>query len=190
MQGRTFSAAYDGELIHDNFQFHDWMLNMEPAPIRLQKHIVVHGDNLGDENPCPIEYRNIFLKNLGPSDATPSTPSPSDGRGAGRQTSQPMDSLNAALLARIDDADLPEGYEPAKHQQYVDRRMAELTEEQRDLIGRLWKEKEKTNPHMSNRGSSFVKILHYVAEGNTPRAKTASQEPGPDVPAKSGVRGS
>ena len=69
MQGRTFSAEYDGELIHDNFQFHDWMLNMEPAPIRLQKHIVVHGDNLGDENPCPIEYRNIFVKELGPSDA-------------------------------------------------------------------------------------------------------------------------
>jgi hypothetical protein len=40
------------------------MMNMEPAPIRLQKHIVVHGDNLGKENPCPIEYRNIFIKEL------------------------------------------------------------------------------------------------------------------------------
>ena len=61
MRGRTFSAEYDGEVIHDNFVYHDWMLNMEPAPIRLQKHIVVHGDNLGKENPCPIEYRNIFI---------------------------------------------------------------------------------------------------------------------------------
>ncbi|TWT81462.1 hypothetical protein CA13_29150 [Planctomycetes bacterium CA13] len=46
VKGRTFSAEFDGEVLHDNFQYHDWMLNMEPAPIRLQKHIVVHGDNL------------------------------------------------------------------------------------------------------------------------------------------------
>ncbi len=64
MKGRTFSAEYDGEVIHNKFEYHDWMMNMEPAPIRLQKHIVVHGDNLGKENPCPIEYRNIFIKEL------------------------------------------------------------------------------------------------------------------------------
>ncbi|MHC4539757.1 MAG: 3-keto-disaccharide hydrolase [Planctomycetota bacterium] len=64
MKGRTFSAEYDGEVILDKFEFHDWMMNMEPAPIRLQKHIVVHGDNLGKENPCPIEYRNIFIKEI------------------------------------------------------------------------------------------------------------------------------
>ena len=64
MQGRTISAEYDGEVILENFQYHDWMINMEPAPIRLQKHIVVHGDNLGPENPCPIEYRNIFIKEI------------------------------------------------------------------------------------------------------------------------------
>jgi hypothetical protein len=65
MKGRTFSAEYDGEVLYDQFEYHDWMMNMEPAPIRLQKHIVVHGDNLGAENPCPIEYRNIFIKELG-----------------------------------------------------------------------------------------------------------------------------
>jgi hypothetical protein len=64
MKGRTFSAEYDGEVLLDNFEYHDWMMNMEAAPIRLQKHIVVHGDNLGEENPCPIEYRNIFIKEL------------------------------------------------------------------------------------------------------------------------------
>jgi hypothetical protein len=64
MKGRTFSAKYDGEVLYDNFKYHDWMINMEPAPIRLQKHIVVNGDNLGKENPCPIEYRNIFIKDL------------------------------------------------------------------------------------------------------------------------------
>jgi len=55
MKGRTFSAEYDGEVIHDNFEYHDWMMNTEPAPIRLQKHIVVHGENLGKENPCPYQ---------------------------------------------------------------------------------------------------------------------------------------
>jgi hypothetical protein len=64
MKGRTFSAEYDGEVLHDKFEYHDWMINMEPTPIRLQKHIVVHGDNLGKENPCPIEYRNIFIKEI------------------------------------------------------------------------------------------------------------------------------
>jgi len=84
VQGRTFSAEYDGEVLHDNFQFHDWMMNMEPAPIRLQKHIVVHGDNLGAENPCPIEYRNIFIKEIkaGPVDmpAKPRTKAADDYR--------------------------------------------------------------------------------------------------------------
>ncbi len=43
-------------------------INIEPAIIRFQKHIVVHGDNLGKENPCPIEYRNIFIKEIQDSD--------------------------------------------------------------------------------------------------------------------------
>jgi len=65
VKGRTITTEYDGEVLLDNFKYHNWMLNMEPAPIRLQKHIVMHGDNLGKENPCPIEYRNIFIKELG-----------------------------------------------------------------------------------------------------------------------------
>ena len=67
MKGRTFSAECDGEVLYDNFQFHDWMMSMETASILLQKHMVVHGDNLGAENPCPIEYRNIFIKEIEPS---------------------------------------------------------------------------------------------------------------------------
>jgi hypothetical protein len=72
MKGRTFSAEYDGEVLVDRFEYHDWMMNMEPAPIRLQKHIVVHGDNLGSENACPIEYRNIFIKEIQTPDSSPS----------------------------------------------------------------------------------------------------------------------
>lgn len=68
MRGRTITTEYDGEVLLDKFKYHDWMINMAPAPIRLQKHIVVHGQNLGKENPCPIEYRNIFLKEIAPSE--------------------------------------------------------------------------------------------------------------------------
>ena len=68
MRGRTITTEFDGEVLLDKFKYHDWMLNMEPAPIRLQKHIVVHGQNLGKENPCPIEYRNIFIKEIKPSE--------------------------------------------------------------------------------------------------------------------------
>jgi hypothetical protein len=46
------------------FEYHDWMMNMEPAAIRLQEHIVLNGDNLGEMNPCPIEYRSIFIKEI------------------------------------------------------------------------------------------------------------------------------
>ncbi len=66
LQGRTLTAEYDGEVILDRFRFHDWMMNMEPAPIVLQKHMVVRGSSLGQENPCPIEYRNVFIKALEP----------------------------------------------------------------------------------------------------------------------------
>lgn len=76
IRGRTFSAEYDGEVILDRFRFHDWMMNMEPAPILLQKHMVVRGGSLGKENPCPIEYRNVFIKELEPdaSDLRATTP--------------------------------------------------------------------------------------------------------------------
>jgi len=64
VQGRTFSAEYDGEVLYDNLEYNDWMMNMEPAPIRLHKHVVVDGDNLSEMNPCPIKYCNIFIKEI------------------------------------------------------------------------------------------------------------------------------
>jgi hypothetical protein len=76
VKGRTISAEYDGQVLLDQFTYHDWMLSMEPAPIRLQKHKVVHGQNLGETNPCPIEYRNIFIKEIEPTES-PLEPKPS-----------------------------------------------------------------------------------------------------------------
>jgi len=37
---------------------------MEPAIIRFQKHVVVNGDNPGEKNPCPIEFCNVFIKEI------------------------------------------------------------------------------------------------------------------------------
>jgi len=32
MQGRTITTEFDGEVLLRNFKYHDWMLNLEPAP--------------------------------------------------------------------------------------------------------------------------------------------------------------
>ena len=155
MQGRTLSAEYDGEVLLDDFKYHDWMINMEPAPIRLQKQIVVNGDNLGKENPCPIEYRNIFIKELAPG-APPTTAAEPEGDPTPRWP-------NAALLARIAQQALPGAYDPRKHQDYVDRRLKTMTNDQKIRLSQLWKEKQKIDPGMKNRGASFVRILEHVS---------------------------
>jgi len=62
--GKNVTAEYDGEVIIDKFEYPEGILSMEPAIIRFQKHVVVNGDNLGEMNPCPIEYRNIFIKEI------------------------------------------------------------------------------------------------------------------------------
>jgi len=64
--GTTVTAEYDGKVILDHYTYPDGVMNMEPAPIRFQKHAVVNDELLGKRNPCPIEYRNIFIKDLSP----------------------------------------------------------------------------------------------------------------------------
>ena len=148
--GRTLSAELDGHVIHDRFEYPEGTISTEPAPIRLQKHVpqTIAG-RLYEE--CPIEFRNIFIKEIEPS-----------------ESSEPGESLesNAALvnlLARIDTRSLPPGYNPQKHQDYVDRRMAGLSDAQRTQVGQLWREKQRIDPDMRNRGQSFVRIMEYVA---------------------------
>ena len=149
--GRTLSAEYDGNIIHDRFEYPEGTISRDPAPIRLQKHVpqTIAGKLYKD---CPIEFCNIFIKELEPPDsAEPGEPRESDGH-------------LAKLFAQIEKSDLPETYNPARHQEYVDRRMAGVSREQRARIGQLWKEKRRTDPNMPNRGQSFVKIMEYVAE--------------------------
>jgi len=165
--GRTLSAEFDGHIIHDRFEYPEGTISMEPAPIRLQKHVpqTIAGKLYKD---CPIEFRNIFIKEIGRSESSES--------GELRELNAPL----AKLLARIDASDLPEGYEPAKHQEYVDRRWPELSPEKSARVNQLWKEKQAIDPDIPNRGFSFVKILAYVAdkEGRAEQPAPAAN-PGP-----------
>jgi len=101
----------------------------------------------------------------GSADGTPTPPSPNP------DTSKTLNSPNAELLARIDKGNSPKAYSPSKHQDYVDRRMAGLSQAQRARIGRLWKEKQRIDPDMPNRGESFVRIMEYVARDGRPEKK-------------------
>ena len=73
-----------------------------------------------------------------------------------------IDSLKIENLLRIIDRNrLPTAYNPATHQKYVDNRIEEMSAEQRQTLGRLWKEKQRIDPNMKNRGNSFIRILEY-----------------------------
>ena len=65
------------------------------------------------------------------------------------------------LLRKIDTNKLPKAYNSATHQMYVDNRIEEMSAEQRQTLGRLWKEKQRIDPNMKNRGNSFIRILEY-----------------------------
>jgi len=45
--------------------------------------------------------------------------------------------------------------------------MEKMTNEQRARVGKLWKEKRRLDPDMPNRGQSFVKIMEFVATGQS-----------------------
>jgi len=92
-----------------------------------------------------------------PSEKTGSTPD--------IRRRQPALSELEKLLTRIEKDDLPMAYDPRKHQAYVDRRLAGLSNRQRARIGYLWKEKQRIHLQMPNRGRSFVRIMEHVAKG-------------------------
>ena len=72
-------------------------------------------------------------------------------------------SPNGKLLTRIDRNELPRGYGTGKqHQVYVDRQLEKMSSQQKSRLGKLWKEKQRADPDMPNRGASFVKILDYI----------------------------
>ena len=157
--GRTLSAEYDGQIMHDRFQYPKGTISTEPQVIRLQKHIPQRiAGKLYKE--CPIEFRNIFIKEIGPKSPEARAAA---GPPKGRDDKSPATELEK-LLARIDKNELPKEYIPARHQDYVDRRSAQMTDRQKTLLVRLWTEKRRIDPQMPNRGASFVKIMAYVID--------------------------
>ncbi len=85
---------------------------------------------------------------------------------------RPLGAPMKKLLSEIDARELPNDYEGGEeHQPWVDRMMAKLDDERRGRVGELWKEKERIDPKMPNKGGSFVKILAFVAGGKNAEPK-------------------
>ena len=63
--GKTVTVEYDGEIIIDRFEYPEGISSTEPGVIKLQKHMRI--DLLGDGriSDCPVEFRNVFIKELG-----------------------------------------------------------------------------------------------------------------------------
>ena len=74
---------------------------------------------------------------------------------------------NAALFAKIDRSEMPKAYSPQQHQDYVDRRMAELPSQDRGRVGQLWHQFVRANPDRNRDGAMFVRILEHVAQTPT-----------------------
>lgn len=77
--------------------------------------------------------------------------------------SRPAKRDNAALFAKIDKAEMPAAYRTMPHQQYVDKRMAEIPDRNRPRVGKLWNEFRQANPSRSGDGQMFVRIMEHVA---------------------------
>ena len=111
-------------------------------------------------------YKSVMAD--GPEYVTPeeqaATKKPRE-NGLQRPATEASESDTVKLLARIDTNPLPDDYQGSRHQPYVDRVMAGLKPEQRAHIVKLWKEKRRLNPNMTNPGISFIKILTYISGG-------------------------
>jgi len=64
MVGRTLSAELDGQVIIDHYEYPSWLLSTEAEQLRFQKHRYLENERTGKKNACPIEYRNIFIKEM------------------------------------------------------------------------------------------------------------------------------
>ncbi len=90
----------------------------------------------------------------------------------GSRDSDDADATFRKLFAKIEATSLPKGYHGSTHQQYVDKRMAGMTEQQRGRLGQLWKDKRRLEPKMENVGAAFIQILEFAATAGTSQKKT------------------
>ncbi|MCP4450950.1 MAG: DUF1080 domain-containing protein [Planctomycetes bacterium] len=64
MIGRTLSAELDGKVLIDHHEYPEWLLSTDAQQLRFQKHRFLENERTGKKNPCPIEFRNIFIKEM------------------------------------------------------------------------------------------------------------------------------
>ena len=64
MIGRTLSAELDGQVMIDHYEYPQWLLSTEAEQLRFQKHRYLANERTGKKNPCSIEFRNIFIKEI------------------------------------------------------------------------------------------------------------------------------
>ncbi len=62
--GRTLSAELDDQLMIDRYEYPAWLLSTEAEQLRFQKHRYLENKRTGEKNPCPIEFRNIFIREI------------------------------------------------------------------------------------------------------------------------------
>lgn len=140
------------DVIDDPKQTKDISTQQPGITARLKKKLLaIHKSVMADSPDWlteeEIEAQEKAQKALAESLANPSRMKPND------------------LLAALDARPLPDGYEGSRHQDFVDKQIARLTPQQRGRVSQLWKEKQRIDPDMPNRGFSFVKILMFVADG-------------------------
>lgn len=145
-------ALYDLE--SDPLQKKDISRQRPKVTARLKEKLLELYQDVMSDAPGLDAYRSPYLPPAGTKPAPSNTSKPA-----------PKDTDLDKLLKKIEATDLPKGYHGSTHQAYVDQRMAGLTPQQRQRIGRLWKEKRRLHPNMKNVGGSFVKIMELVAAG-------------------------
>jgi len=48
----------------DEYAYPEWLLSTEAEQLRFQKHRFLENERTGEKNTCPIEFRNIFIKEI------------------------------------------------------------------------------------------------------------------------------
>jgi len=64
MIGRTLCAELDSQVMIDHYKYPEWLLSTEAEQLRFQKHRYLENERTGKKNACPIEFRNIFIKEM------------------------------------------------------------------------------------------------------------------------------
>ncbi|MDP5004312.1 MAG: PQQ-binding-like beta-propeller repeat protein [Verrucomicrobiales bacterium] len=94
------------------------------------------------------------------------------------------------LFVKIEARELPKDYPGGgpKHQAYVERIMQTIPEDQRDRVGQLFNQRRKLDIPMEKPGNVYIKILDFVAWGDSyPSAKAdTTAKPKPVAPASAG----